>query len=125
MLEMLMAMERTKKRSRTTRSTIMDCLLGVYLNVSCEEQPAAREITIDPYSTIPAYIYVLRHAVCEGATRRLSVCGARAQLSVVVNLRCEEQQRSVPSGAGRPEIRDHIGGINSMDQIASPFRFAD
>ena len=33
------------------------------------QQPAAREITIDPYSTIPAYIYVyvLRNAVCEGA----------------------------------------------------------
>ena len=89
-----MAMERTKKRSRTTRSTIMDCLLGVYLNVSCEVQ-VSEETTSGERNNNRSLFYhsrlhvVRSYAVCEGH----GVCGGAGvrahQLSVVVNLTCK------------------------------------
>ena len=93
MLEMLMAMERTKKRSRTTRSTIMDCLLGVYLNVSCEVQ-VSEETTSGERNNNRSLFYhsrlhvVRSYAVCEGqaCVVVVRVCGVCVLISVVVNL---------------------------------------
>lgn len=82
-----MAMERTKKRSRTTRSTIMDCLLGVYLNVSCEVQ-VSEETTSGERNNNRSLFYHSRHSSMQCV--RVMVCGvgvrAAHHLSVVVNL---------------------------------------